>query len=208
MANVKYASREEERRLDSHAMLTTALAKTFLAAAPELNSSSRVLDVGCGTCFAIEELKEQAGMRDVIGITKGEDDLAKCRQLGYQVYDIDQHDISNYFAANSFDAVWARHILEHSVSPLFVMAQLAHVLRPGGWLYVEVPSPDTSGMHEKNPDHYSVMGMSMWQSLIGRAGFTIPEAYLPGIVVNFNETNDVSGEREETFFAFIAQLAA
>lgn len=47
------------------------------------------------------------------------------------------------------------------------------MVKPVGWLYVEVPAPDTSCAHQTNLNHYSVLGKSMLGSLIERSGFRV-----------------------------------
>jgi hypothetical protein len=47
------------------------------------------------------------------------------------------------------------------------------VLKPAGYLYIEVPSPDSACAHQTNPNHYSVLGKSMWAELIKRTGFLL-----------------------------------
>lgn len=77
------------------------------------------------------------------------------------------------FPDGTFDVVWCRHCLEHSIFPYFTLSGFHRILRPGGWLYVEVPVPDTSCAHQTNRNHYSVLGKSMLGSLIERSGFRI-----------------------------------
>jgi hypothetical protein len=73
------------------------------------------------------------------------------------------------------------------------------LLKPGGMLYVEVPAPDTAVAHQANPNHYSVLGQSMWTQLIQRAGF--PEVRARAI--NF-ETN----RGPDTYWAFMQRRPA
>ncbi len=129
----------------------------------------RVLDVGCGQGLALEFFRE--GGHHAIGITIGDEDLAACRASGFEAMDMDQSYLD--FADGSFDLVWCRHALEHSVAPYFTLAGFHRVLAPGGVLYVEVPAPDTACKHETNPNHYSVLGRSAWLSLMQRAGFEV-----------------------------------
>jgi len=42
-------------------------------------------------------------------------------------------------------------------------------------MVVEVPAPDTKRRHEANPNHYSVLGATMWAELFLRAGFVVEE---------------------------------
>lgn len=132
-----------------------------------LNAGTSVLDVGCSQGPALE-LFQQLGV-PAVGITLGEEDVSVCRTRGYAVTQMDQSFLD--FADASFDVLWARHVLEHSVFPLFTLAGFNRVLKPGGVLYVEVPAPDTACHHEQNPNHYSMLPRSSWISLLQRTGF-------------------------------------
>ena len=128
----------------------------------------RILDVGCGQGVALEQLKA-LGHRP-LGIAMGED-VRVCRAKGLEAIEMDLASLE--FPDREFDLVWCRHAIEHSIFPYFTLAELFRVLRPGGLLYVEVPAPDTSCRHQTNPNHYSVMGRSMWLSLMARVGFEV-----------------------------------
>lgn len=135
-----------------------------------------ILDVGCGNGTALELFKENN--IQAVGITLGSDyDL--CRSKGLDVHPYDQNFTG--FADQSFDGLWCRHVLEHSVAPLFTLAEYRRLTKAGGHVYVEVPAPDTSAHHEANPNHYSVFGLSQWTSLMQRTGFTI----LRSVAINF-----------------------
>ncbi|HEX3699869.1 MAG TPA: class I SAM-dependent methyltransferase [Phenylobacterium sp.] len=125
-----------------------------------------VLDVGCGQGVALEMFKA-AGL-DPVGVTLGPD-VEICRAKGLDVLEMDFSFLD--FEDGRFDLVWCRHALEHSVLPFFTLHEMRRVLKPGGVLYVEAPAPDTACRHQTNPNHYSVLGKSMWIELIGRAGF-------------------------------------
>jgi ubiquinone/menaquinone biosynthesis C-methylase UbiE len=127
---------------------------------------AKVLDVGCGQGLAME-LFAQRGLAPV-GITINPLDLEACRAKGLEVREMDQS--FPQFDDASFDLVWCRHCLEHSVMPYFTLSQLGRVLKPGGGLYVEVPAPDTSARHQTNRNHYSVLPKSGWAELISRSG--------------------------------------
>jgi SAM-dependent methyltransferase len=132
----------------------------------------QVVDVGCGQGVALKHFK--ALDCAAWGITTNRVDLAACRAAGFEAWDYDMHEI--HLVNDGCDLIWARHVLEHSPAPLFALHEFKRVLRPGGWLYIEVPMPGTSCHHEENRNHYSVLTDSMWQSLIGKAGFEIVEA--------------------------------
>lgn len=133
-------------------------------------AGKRVLDIGCGQGLALRRFRAEAF--DVTGIAIGED-VRICQQEGFDVREMDQSFLD--FDDNSFDVIWCRHALEHSIFPYYTLSEFQRVLKPSGVLYVEVPAPDTSCHHEKNPNHYSVLGKSLWVSLFGRAGFAVDE---------------------------------
>lgn len=57
--------------------------------------------------------------------------------------------------------------------PFFTLFGFAAILQEGGFLYLEVPAPDTACHHEMNVNHYSVLTKSSWKSLLQRCGFSI-----------------------------------
>jgi len=134
-----------------------------------LQEGMKVLDVGCGQGPALEYFRSRR--TDYLGVTLGEEDIVACRAKGYRVEKMDQ----SFLAVdnNSQDLLWARHVIEHSVFPLFTLHEFNRVLRPGGLLYLEVPAPETSCHHERNPNHYSVLTRGGWCSLLERSGFRI-----------------------------------
>ncbi len=134
-----------------------------------LPENSKVLDVGCGQGVALELFKSK-GLSSV-GITLNNGDFAICKRGGYEVYEMDQSFLE--FDNESFDFIWCRHCLEHSIFPYFTLAELFRVLKRKSYLYIEVPSPDTISNHQNNKNHYSVLGKSMWVNLIERSGFNI-----------------------------------
>lgn len=131
--------------------------------------NAKVLDVGCGQGVALKLFLARGC--DAIGVTLNETDVDVCRSLGYRVERMDQSFLD--FPDATFDVVWCRHCLEHSIFPYFTLSGFHRVLKPGGWLYVEVPAPETSCAHQTNRNHYSVLGKSMWASLIERSGFRL-----------------------------------
>lgn len=49
----------------------------------------------------------------------------------------DAHEIASHFPPRHFDAVWCAAMLEHVRRPWIVVEQLAHVVRGGGFLYLQ-----------------------------------------------------------------------
>jgi SAM-dependent methyltransferase len=152
---------------EPHLSITSRVIDEFVADGI-LRPGMKVLDIGCGQGLALERFRE-AGL-DAVGLTLG-GDFDICRDKGFEVRQMDQNFME--FSASSFDFLWCRHVLEHSVAPLFTLTEYRRVTKPGGRIYVEVPAPDTAAHHEVNSNHYSVLPLSAWLSLIGRVGLTV-----------------------------------
>lgn len=133
----------------------------------------KILDVGCGQGPALEWFTKNGF--DICGITTNQEDMLACLDKDYKVRLCDQNDMPPMWT-ETFDLVWARHVLEHSICPFFTLHEFNRVLKPGGILYAEMPAPNVDSKHELNGNHYSVLGWQMWASLIDRAGFEIVEA--------------------------------
>ena len=158
-------------------------------------AGARVLDVGCGQGVALQRFVS-LGLHPV-GVTLGADDLARCREQGFEVREMDQSFLD--FDDHAFDVVWCRHALEHSPIPLFTLRGFHRVLKDGGLLYVEVPAPDTSCAHQSNVNHYSVLGQSAWLELFGRSGFEV----LEGLDLSFT-----TGSGPDLYWAFFLRRPA
>lgn len=135
-----------------------------------LKQDARILDIGCGQGPALDFLCRR-GYSSAIGITLNDEDVRICREKGHDVRKMDQSFLE--FPDESFDFVWARHVIEHSIFPYFTLTEFTRVLAPGGILYLEVPAPETPCHHETNTNHYSVLGRSAWTSLLERCGMVI-----------------------------------
>lgn len=159
----------------------------------KLPAGSSVLDIGCGQGVALKRFASR-GMK-ATGITLNRIDVDACLAQGYDVHHMDQSMLD--FPDATFDLVWCRHCLEHSIYPYFTLSQFARVLKPNGWLYVEVPAPDTACTHQLNGNHYSVLGKSMLGSLITRAGFVVDDV----LDINFST---MAGP--DTYWGYLARL--
>lgn len=128
----------------------------------------KVLDIGCGDGLALG-LFSRLGM-SVSGIA-GHADAETCRAKGYDVRAMDQNAMD--FEDESFDVLWCRQVLQRSVVPLYTLTEYARVLRPGGFIHLDVPATDTDFQHEANPSNHSVLALNSWLALFARAGLVV-----------------------------------
>jgi ubiquinone/menaquinone biosynthesis C-methylase UbiE len=152
----------------------------------------KVLDIGFGQGESLELFTSEKAL--VTGICLSEPELIEAQKKGFDVCIMDQSFMT--FEDGIFDFIWSRHCLEHSFMPYYSLTEYYRVLKAGGYVYIEVPAPDTPTNQQDNPNHYSVLGQSMWLSLIKRTGFTIIDsAKLRGRLLQTGE--------EEVYFSFI-----
>jgi len=127
----------------------------------------KILDIGCGTGFAMKKFKDMG--ISVTGITLDETELKLHRENGFDVHLMDMSFLE--FEDNSFDFIWCRHALEHSIMPYVTLREMHRVLDKDGYVYVEVPSPIPN--HVANPNHYSMFDDLGWQELFRKAEFKL-----------------------------------
>lgn len=159
----------------------------------KINTYARILDIGCGQGPALDIFRNK-GYKNAVGVTLNDEDVKICRTNGHDVHKMDQSFLG--FPDNSFNFVWARHVIEHSIFPYFTLSEFARILVSGGFLYLEVPAPETSCHHENNPNHYSVLNRGSWTSLLGRCSFKLVE----DVHFRFN-----TGMGPDEYWGFICQ---
>ena len=141
----------------------------FLLSEHPQEAGARVLVLGSRDGMALEAFSVRG--LEAVGVTWDPQDVEACRALGLKVQEGDVSFLD--FDDASFSVVWCRQVLEHSVIPFFSLSEVYRVLVPGGHVYLEVPSPDTSSAHQADRNHYSVLGKSMWLELLRRVGFEL-----------------------------------
>ena len=138
-----------------------------------ISTSARILDVGCGQGVALNLFKKLGF--SPIGITLSDQDIQICKASKFKVFQMDQSFLE--FEKNSFDFLWSRHCLEHSLFPLFTLGEYRRVLSSGGIAYIEVPAPETVNQHHQNKNHYSLFTREVWKSLMDRSQFKLIDSY-------------------------------
>lgn len=108
---------------------------------PPFRSGRQALDIGCGNGKFL--IKLQALGWEVQGVEFNAGAVEVCRASGLNVFHGDLHAAG--FADERFDMVSARHLIEHLPDPNHFMAEVARILKPGGYLYIRTPSSKALG---------------------------------------------------------------
>ena len=157
-----------EERSDLHDCITTEQVNHFIELTG-LQPGSMVLDVGCGKGPAWIPFMLQR--MQITALTPCIEEYDAAFGKGVAAYHGTLDDMAGL--PRTFDAIWARHSLEHVTNPTQDLLYAHSMLMDGGVMYVEVPAPDTVCHHEDNQNHFSVLGDRMWQNLFLRTGFEI-----------------------------------
>ncbi len=130
--------RQLEERYRGSREVIEARVRTHL---DRLAGCTRVLDLGCGRGEALAVLA--AAGKDALGVDSSEEMVRACRAEGLEAEVSDLFEYLSGQEAESFDAVVSFHVIEHlPTDRLDGLLRLAwRVLRPGGVLLLETPSP-------------------------------------------------------------------
>jgi len=108
---------------------------------PPFRSGRQALDIGCGNGKFLVKLRDLGW--EVQGVEFNAGAVGVCRECGLSVSHGDLH--AAEFPDESFDMVSARHLIEHLPDPNRFMAEVARILKPGGYLYIRTPSSRALG---------------------------------------------------------------
>lgn len=191
-----------------HQQLTQSVVTKYIDPL-NLPKDARILDMGCGPGYFMDQLKER-GYTNYLGVTLSENDIKMCEGNGHPVepYDLSFLPQNKGFIDESVDLIFCRHALEHSPYPLFTLAEYNRVLGHNMFLYIEVPAPNCERLHEYNLNHYSIMGERMLAALLQRTGFDILtfENLEFELVTGKNE-DDTDKKVKEHFYCLVAKKA-
>jgi len=113
-------------------------AAEIMRRAVPLNRESRLLDVGCGNGIMKFFFDDDEGQWH--GIEGWNERADCCRRLGYDVVGLDLEGAVFPYQDESFDLVFASHVIEHLANPPGAILECARVLKPGGLLLVATPT--------------------------------------------------------------------
>jgi len=133
-------------------------------------SSSRMIDVGCGTGGVLQAL---AGHGLTVGIDRAEVALRFCREKGLTAVVLGSA-LELPFATGSFDVCTMMDVLEHVDDEQAPLAEARRILRPGGALVVSVPAFDALwSQHDVTLEHRRRYRKPQLVSVVRQAGLTV-----------------------------------
>ncbi len=148
-----YTHGHHESVVKSHAERDATDSAAFLL--PHLNSSMRLLDIGCGpatiTCDLARHVSEVVGVEPVADVLETARANAASRgvtnatfKVG-SVYELD-------FEDDSFDAAYAHQVLQHLSDPVAAIEEMVRVTKPGGVVALRDADYRSFAWHPQPPE--------------------------------------------------------
>lgn len=100
----------------------------------------RLLDIGCGHGYFLLIAKECGWQVAGVEISETGSEYAR-RALRLEV--LTGELAAGSFPEESFDVVTMNSVLEHVLNPMDLLRRIARVLKPGGWLFFNVPNTES-----------------------------------------------------------------
>lgn len=143
------------------------------------NKQTNLLDIGCGDGLRLEILKKN-GYSNCSGVEFLENeaiyakDVKKLRVLNTT---FDEFNCEK----NSFDAITLYNVFEHFNNPIESLKKMKEILKPGGWLVMEIPNFDSLQMKLFKarwvdfdvPRHYFYYTKKTISNILAKNGFLI-----------------------------------
>lgn len=99
--------------------------------------TGRLLEVGCSSGIFVDEARQRGFKAEGIDVSAAAISEAQ-REFPQSSFSIGTL-ADNKYSENAFDVVAYIHCLEHIPEPIAELREAARVLKPGGWLLIEVP---------------------------------------------------------------------
>jgi SAM-dependent methyltransferase len=141
----------------------------------------RLLDVGCGVGDLLAQMTQLGWQAEGVEIDPAV--IEVCRARGLTVHKGTLY--AQHFPDNHFDAVTAKHVVEHMHDPCAFLRECARILKPGGQLVMLTPNLDSLG-HQKfraawmaleAPRHLVIFTRASLQDAAARSGLRVVRAF-------------------------------
>lgn len=136
----------------------------------------RLLDIGSGNGAFLARAVEMGWQ--ALGCEIDPKAVAVCRGIGIDVIEGDAFHPS--LNKQSFDFITMSHVIEHVVDQQALLRRVNKLLRPGGYLWIALPNPESIGIHVFGaawhalhpPYHLSVPSQAILISWLKEEGFS------------------------------------
>ena len=183
---------------DSFSKMKKDKFKKLLKYVLKYRKNGKLLDIGCGPGYLMEEAKELGF--DVYGVEVGEKaaDIAKNKFGGEKIYNgiIEKSNFKN----NYFDIIMMSDVLEHVESPLELLKKSRELLNCTGGGYIVITTPNTNSFTCKtmkskwshyNIEHIHYFNEKSIETLASLIGFEIIEIRPFWKVLTFKYMNSI-----------------
>lgn len=108
-----------------------------------VGAPGRLLDIGCGNGDFLQRAVNMGW--EARGCEVDPKAVATCRSVGL---DVTQGDAYNPLLKEKyFDVITMRHVIEHVTDQQKLLRRTFDLIRPGGWLWIALPNPQSIGLH-------------------------------------------------------------
>jgi len=142
-----------------------------------IGSEGNVLEIGCATGEYLNALREK-GVQNVTGV-EFSPQAAELARTRYEMSIVTGDLFDGHFPDSAFDAIVMRHVLEHIPSPFETLREINRIIKPGGWLFLSLPNPDSleAKLFKENwldhdvPRHLFNFPPATLRKMLSRTGF-------------------------------------
>ena len=133
----------------------------------------KVLEIGCGLGNNLKVF-QLLGL-ETFGVEASPWRANYCRKHGHRVSAIPIDNLGEIMQFGPFDMIASSHVLEHVLNLDLFLNQLTKVLRPEGYLYLEVPNFNSEHFFHRLhcPAHVHVFTLKSLSKLLKLHGFTV-----------------------------------
>jgi ubiquinone/menaquinone biosynthesis C-methylase UbiE len=136
-----------------------------------LPAQSTIADIGCSTGFLLEDLEIRHPDAELIGVDLIAAGLRKIHERLPRVRLLQADACRLPIVDATIDAIVSANLLEHIPDDSLALAEMARVLRPGGWAVLVVPAgPDTYDYYDRFLGHERRYARGELSDMCRRAG--------------------------------------
>lgn len=166
----------------------------------QYRNSGKLLDVGCGIGYFLEEAKKRGW--EVYGTEYTDEAVEICSKKGIQMNQ-GKLETSNY-DVESFDIITSFEVLEHINNPVEELTNFNSLLRKGGLVYLTTPNFNSLLRYRLKaaynvicyPEHLSYYSPKTLKKVFSKSGFSVKKIKTTGISLTRLKTSQGKSNQE------------